>query len=132
MEFAILFIFSIVLIFYFNVLRRESDDTTEVIPKVLNQPKPVKKNEKIIHEKKEEKKKEIPVIPQEIKEVKIKRRLIKEEIPTVKNAKDALINTFRDGKDLTNVHVYNEGKIILASDVLLILLSRKKKFSFLF
>ena len=48
MEFAILFILSIVLIFYFNVLRRESDDTTEVIPKVLNQPKPVKKNEKII------------------------------------------------------------------------------------
>lgn len=115
MEFAFLFILSLVLIFYNNWLRRDSNDYTEPKPQI-SQPKPVKKVDKIVLEKKEEKNKEFNFIP-EIKEVKIKRKLTDNDIPKVKNVKDLLINSFRDGKDLKNVHIYNEGKIILASDV---------------
>jgi hypothetical protein len=118
MEFAILFLLTLLLIFYNNWLRKDYDDFTETKPTpVVSQPKPVKKLEKAVIHKPEERKQEAQPIPQPVKEPKIKRKLKMEEVPKVSNPKDVLLNTFRDGKDLKNVHIYNEGKLILSSDV---------------
>ena len=131
MEFAILFILTLLLIFYNNWLRREHDDFSESQPTpVVSQPKPLKKVEKVVTHKPEEKKQEVKPIPQPVKEPKIKRKLRMEEVPKVSNPKDALLNTFRDGKDLKNVNIYNEGKLILSSDVKCEIKIRKKRYMF--
>jgi len=126
MEFAILFILTLLLIFYNNWLRRENDDFTETkaTPVVS---KPLKKVEKVVTHKPEEKKQEPKPVPLPVKEPKIKRKLKMEEVPKVSNPKDALLNSFRDGKDLKNVHIYNEGKLILSSDVKCDIKLRKKR-----
>ena len=116
MEYAILFILSLLFIIYNRLLRRDPDDYAEKA--AISQPKTVKKVEKISTKQQELKKDSEKVIPHEPKEVKPKRKLRLEDIPVVKNPKDALLNSFKDGKDMKNVHIYNDGKIILASDVI--------------
>ena len=119
MEFAILFIVILLLIFYNNYLRRENDDVSESKPIPVVQPKP-KKVEKVVEkkeEKKEKKEMKNDFVFEEVKEIKIKRKLTKEEILISKNPKEAIFNSFREGKDLKNVHIHNDGKLILASDV---------------
>ena len=120
MEFAILFIVILLLIFYNNYLRRENDDVSEAKPIPVALPK-TKKIEKVVEnkeEKKEKKEKKNEFKFEEVKEIKIKRKLNKDEIILLKNIKEPLFNSFREGKDLKNVHIYNDGKLILASDVI--------------
>lgn len=117
MEFAVLFVLSLMFIIYNNWLRREYDETTEVFtPQPAAKPKPKpKKVEKVVE--KEEVKREIVQPKVEVKEPKIKRKIDIHQVPTVRISKDALLNSFREGKDLNNVHIYDNGRIILASDV---------------
>ena len=55
-------------------------------------------------------------ISQETKE-KRKRIINSEETCIIKNVKEIILTSFKEGKDLVNVQIQNEGKLILTSDV---------------
>ena len=70
--------------------------------------------------RKENKFVEVNTTQQEPKEKK-KRTLASEETFVIRNVKELVMSSFKEGKDLISVQIQNEGKLILTSDVYCVL-----------
>ena len=114
MEFIILFLLIFIFIIYYSYIRVEKEDdfhpTSDKYSDKL--PRKSRKSQKNAQQGGNK------ILENDADSKEKKKRIFNPEETTVVNIKDIIISTFREGKELYNVHICSEGKLILTSDVI--------------
>ena len=123
MQYIIIFFSLLAFIIYYSYIRVEREDDQQLTYEGYYDKLPRKSKKS---QKNNKKGIDNLLVNQDQKEKK-KRVISSEETRIVRNVKELILTSFKEGKDLINVHIQNEGKLILTSDVLSYSLFRIKE-----
>ena len=123
MQYIIIFFSLLAFIIYYSYIRVEREDDQQLTYEGYYDKLPRKSKKS---QKNNKKGIDNLLVNQDQKEKK-KRVFSSEETRIVRNVKELILTSFKEGKDLINVHIQNEGKLILTSDVLSYSLFRIKE-----